>query len=503
MTDNFDSLEAARQELAKRELARRRLMPFIQKFNHSYEPGWVHKDICQRLEKFSDDVIARKSPRLMLFMPPRHGKSEIATRNFPAWHMGRAPQHEIIASSYSGALAMKFSRKARSIVRDPEFSTLFPDTKIDETSASAENWLTTEGGGYLAAGVGGGLTGNGAHVGIIDDPVKNREEAESENTQQNIIDWYTSTFYTRLAPGGGVLVILTRWHDNDLAGWLLREMEKGGDQWEVVVYPAIATKDEKFRKKGEPLHQARYPLEALHGIKRAVGARDWQALYQQNPVSEDGDFFQKKDFRYYRAAELPPLDELSTYTAWDMAIGTQEMNDYSVGVTVGIDRRERIWVLDVVRGQWGSLDLVEQILDTYAKWRSDMTGIEKGVIEMALGPFLETRTKEREMWDFSYTKLATGKRDKALRARPMQGRMQQGMVFFPEDAPWFQDFQNEFLRFPSGVHDDQVDALAWIGQMMQMFNPVPEPPVVKPPSWKDKLSKFITHGDSDNNWRTA
>jgi hypothetical protein len=163
--------EKARAELALRFLTRKRLLPFVERFNPDYQAGWVHKDICQRLEDFSKDVAEKKSPRLMLFMPPRHGKSTLASVAFPAWHLGRNPEHEFISCSYSGSLAMAFSRKVRGLSREDGFKSAFK-TRLDPQSQSAEAWLTTSGGGFVAAGVGGGITGKGAHILVIDDPVK-------------------------------------------------------------------------------------------------------------------------------------------------------------------------------------------------------------------------------------------------------------------------------------------------------------------------------------------
>ena len=200
----------AEKELALRILSRKRLLPFVEKFNPDYHAGWVHKDICKRLEKFSEQVENKESPRLMLFMPPRHGKSTLASIAFPAWHLGRHPNHEFISCSYSGSLAMNFSRKVRHLLREHVYKKIFENTKLDKDSQSVESWNTTTGGGYVAAGVGGGITGKGANILLIDDPVKNREDAESDNNRDAIWDWYTSTAYTRLSPGGDILVILTR-----------------------------------------------------------------------------------------------------------------------------------------------------------------------------------------------------------------------------------------------------------------------------------------------------
>lgn len=491
--------EKARAELALRFLTRKRLLPFVERFNPDYSAGWVHKDICRRLEQFSKDVVEKKSPRLMLFMPPRHGKSTLASIAFPAWHLGRNPNHEFISCSYSGSLAMGFSRKVRQLLREPTYKTAF-QTRLDPDSQSAEAWLTSDGGGYVAAGVGGGITGKGAHILLIDDPVKNREDAESQNNRDANWDWYTSTAYTRLAPGGGVLVILTRWHDDDLAGRLLKAASEGGDHWEVVKYPALAEEDEEFREAGEALHPERYDVEALQRIQKAVGPRDWTALYQQNPVADDGDYFTREMIRYYDPDDID-LDEMRYYAAWDLAIGKRDRNDYTVGMVIGVNEYDQLFVMDVVRGRFDGFELVEQILDLYETWRPSIIGIEKGHIEMALGPFLEKRVRERGLYEAYFKDLKTGRRDKEARARAIQGRMQQGMVFLPRDALFTGPLVAELLRFPNGVHDDQVDALAWLGLMMTEFATY-QAPVVKEASWRDRL-EYLTKPERNRSAMSA
>jgi len=490
----------AEQELAKRILARKRLLPFVERFNPDYLAGWVHKDICQRLEKFSEQVANKESPRLMLFMPPRHGKSTLASVAFPAWHLGRHPNHEFISCSYSGSLAMNFSRKFRQLLREPVYKNVFEKARLDKDSQSIESWQTTQGGGYVAAGVGGGITGKGAHVMVIDDPVKNREDAESDNNRDATWDWYTSTAYTRLSPGGGILVILTRWHDDDLAGRLLKQAEEGADQWEVIKYPAIAETDETFRKYGESLHPERYNVDALEQIRKAIGPRDWSALYQQNPVSDEGDYFSRDMIRYYEDEDIE-YAQLNYYCAWDLAIGQRDRNDYSVGIVVGVDEYDNLFVVDVVRGKYDGFELVEQILDLYETWRPGIVGIERGHIEMALGPFLQKRTRERGLSEAYFKDLKVGRRDKEARARAIQGRMQQGMVYFPKDAVWTGTMVAELLRFPNGAHDDQVDALAWIGLMMTEFATFYERPE-HVPSWRDKL-KHLTKGEKHKSSMSA
>lgn len=478
----FDAAAEAKKELASRELSRRHLLPFIKRNNPAYMPGWVHADICQRLEKFAQDIEDGLSPRLMITMPPRHGKSEIGSKTFPTWYLGRNPSHEVIVTSYSGDLAKDFSRKCRDLMDSDAFKNVFK-TRLSKDSKSVEKWATAQGGGFTAAGVQGPITGRGGHLSIVDDPVKDRAEAESDATRQSIKDWYSSTFYTRLAPGGGILIIQTRWHDDDLSGWLLNEMQdaeremaetgewpEDADRWELIEYPAIATQDEKYRSKGEALHPDRYPIKSLRRIKRTMIPRDWEALYQQRPVSEDGDYFKKEEFRYYAPGESPPLGDLRIYATADLAISSKQSADYTVMIVVGIDRQQNIWILDLRRGQWGSLGIIDQMFDIQTTWEPELFGIEDGQIALTLEPFIIKEEEERHI-SLRYEKLKTRGMDKAQRARSIQGRFQQGRVYMPsaESTPWVPSLKNELLKFPLGKNDDQVDALAWIGIMITLF----------------------------------
>jgi predicted phage terminase large subunit-like protein len=500
----FDPQEEARKELAKRELARRRLLPFVERFQPDYTAGWVHKDICKRLEQFSQDVADQLSPRLMIFVPPRHGKSQISSKSYPAWHLGHYPNHEFMLCSYSGALSMSFSRVVRSVMRDPAYHNVF-DTQLDPDSQSVEAWLTTKGGGLVAAGVGGAITGKGAHVLLIDDPVKNREDADSEVSRQSTWDWYTSTAYTRLAPGGGVLVIQTRWHDDDLSGRLIEAQKAGADQWEIVDYPAVAEHDEPYRKRGEALHPERYDITRLTAIRKAIGERDWFALYQQKPISDEGSYFTKDMFPRYRPHERPPLQDLTIVASWDFAIGQKEVNDWTVCVVAGMDKDMRLWVLDCVRGKWDGYSIVQQIIAVQQRWKPERHGMEKGQILMSIEVFLRKEIETRQMYDLYYEPIAPGKNDKQARARGIQGLMKSGQVLFPDDdtTPWITQLVFECLRFPAGLHDDVVDALAYVGYLYRNMTPQPEPTTPKKPSWKDKLNQYVTYDSTRRRWQQA
>ena len=508
---------AAEKEMAGRVLSRRRFMPFVKRMNDRYDDGWVHRDICARLERFSEDVAAGKSPRLMLLMPPRHGKSELASKNFPAWHLGRYPDHEFIACSYNLSLAMGFSRKVKQIIDDPLYQSVF-ETRLDGNNQSTEEWaIAGKRGGYVAAGIGGPITGKGAHVLVIDDPVKNAEEADSGDAREKIWEWYLSTAYTRLAPGGGVLVIQTWWHDDDLAGRLQQMMANAApdddeiDQFEVVKYPAIATHDEyldpatlgivygapptpnatPLRKKGEALHPSRYDLKKLGKIRAlnrkgdGTDGRWWSALYQQNPVPDDGSYFTKDQFR--RGA-IPHKSRAKVYIAFDFAISEKKQNDYTVG-SVGLqDDDDHLHVADLIRFKSGdAFFIVESILNLTAKWYSSslILGFEDGQIYRTIHTLLMKRMRERRMYPaIQVLKPIT---DKMARARALQGRMQQGMVSFNDQGDWYDVVRAEMLRFSVGVHDDCVDSLAWMATLAVGAEPPQKPKGVVMKSWKDKL----------------
>lgn len=492
---------AVKIELARREMARRSLLHYTLRNVPGYQPGWVHREICEKLEKFREDVLAGKSPRLAIFMPPRHGKTELV-RQFISQTLGQHPHLEFITCSYAASLQEDNSKQIQNLMRTGEWKALFPGILLDPKRQAVSDWkLQGHPGGMLAVGVGGPITGRGAHVLVIDDPVKNREEADSEVSRQSTWNWYTSTAYTRLMPGAGVLVIQTRWHDDDLSGRILRQQEQAQkimnetgewpsdiDRWEVIEYPALAFEEEEHRQPGMALHEERYDTTALKRIKRTIGPRDWAALYQQNPVADEGAYFKKDNVHYYDSRP----NRLNYYTAADLAISKKESADYSVVATVGVDEHERYWLVDLRRGRWDSEEIIDNLIQTYHQWKPKTIGIEAGQIEKAIGPFLDKRIREERLYSMYVEPLPPGRRDKEMRARPLQGLMGQKKFFIPRNEAWTEGLVRELLRFPTGVHDDQVDALAWIGQMIQSITPaqLPRPPVRK--SWKDNLHKFIT-----------
>ena len=264
----------------KQELSRRNLCDFVTYTMPNFQHGWFNRIIAQELQQFYFDVMAGKQPRLLIQAPPRSGKSELFSRRFPAWAFGQNPDLQMIAASYSADLSSRMNRDVQRIIDTEEYAAVFPNTSFGgRTSASIvsnKNIRNSEifeiaghKGSYRSAGVGGGITGMGADIAIIDDPVKDAKEANSQTYRDSVWDWYTSTLYTRLSPKSGILLGMTRWHEDDLAGRLLVDMQNGGDQWRVVSFPAIAEQDEENRNEGEALHPERYNLEHLSKIKKS------------------------------------------------------------------------------------------------------------------------------------------------------------------------------------------------------------------------------------------
>lgn len=867
------------QVLAKRILARRRLISFIEEFHPGYKAGWVHRDVCRRLENFKDQIEKGLHPRLMLFLPPRSGKSEIVSKMFPAWLMGHHPDWEQVISSYNQDLPTGFSRQIREIVQLPEYRALFPKVTISKDSRSVERWNTTRKGQLLAVGRGSGLTGKGFHCmplktkvettlglrtldsliragqeapdvlsfngtqivrrkirafytreveevyrvtastgdfeatgehpicvniergkpvfrrvddlqegeklvvidpktteihedvgelpcmrdkvhkadvevqsgknrlrehvthmlkhlfsackapegkvhprmrrvwegfckstrqlkeqvsllfkrvqqqtpqqdvsgdapphvqfggaevlamrhevqpresegvcgedeepvlqqgmlrslvnwspypegyraewgsilprrvqkvestdnegwsllwhlheackrftpqrwgqreqrcgklvadvqelsqsdtqwadfaeitriekihgtitvcdlevekdhnfiiqnnflsincGIIDDILSNSEESDSELIRQRTWDWYSSTFYTRQHPGGGICLLMTRWHDADLAGQLIEQMKtlrKEGipeaqiDNWEIISYPAIATGDEyinqdgtitevprkgqkfiKVRSKGDALHPERYDEAYLKKVKTTIQPRHWSALYQQNPVPDEGAYFRKAMFRHEEMPNHSTWGAMRRVVVADLAIGERQVNDWTVFCVAGLDFYDQIHILDIIRFRGDAQKIIDTALDLCKKYKPDLLGFEKGVIEMTLmSQFMKT-LRERQKEDralrvaLAQDDMALSpNKDKQARSRPLQGRMQQGMVYFAQE-PWMEDLEHEFLRFPAGVHDDIVDAVSWAADTLLKMQPPKKPKRMQKKSWKDKLKAHI------------
>jgi predicted phage terminase large subunit-like protein len=406
----------------------------------------------------------------MIFMPPRHGKTELTTKRMSAFIFGKNPDAHIIGISYGADLAWDNSRGIQQIIRTPEYAELFPNTRIGgKHGKESVEMFTIDGrnGYYVAAGIRGPIGGKGASFGLIDDPVKNAEEAESDVYRDGNWAWYQSTFYPRLESPGAILLTTTRWHDDDLAGRLLKHAtQEGGDQWEVLNLPAIAEairhpKDP--REKGEALWPGRYPLTrpdgevgpTLTAIRNTIGPSWFQALYQGDPVPPGGDLFKREWFQIVQPSAVP-TSNMQWCRFWDAA-GSQDAGDYTAGVKMGWHFPTKTsYFVHVVRGQWstGTVDEIihsTAISDGYAcRVREER---EPGSSGLAV-----INARRKTLVGFDYRGMpATG--EKTLRWKPMAAQAEGNNVKLVA-GPWNAAFLDELVLAPKGKHDDQIDAAA-------------------------------------------
>lgn len=472
--------EAARELLARRK-ARASLIDFTTYTKPEFQVGEHHQRIAEALES----VERGECDRLMIFAPPRHTKSELGSRRFPAWYLGRHPDHQMICATYSGDFALDFGRDVRGIVASGEYSNVFPDVSLAADSRAGNRWHTNAGGISVYVGVGGPITGRGAHVALIDDPFKNRQEADSEVRREMVWKWYTSTLRTRLMPGGAIVLILTRWHEDDLAGRLLA---KNKGEWKVVDLPAIANEG---TPQASALWPAWYPLKELQRIKDDVGPRDWSALYQQRPSPDEGTFFQRDWIRWY---DEPPK-HLHKYICSDYAV-SEGAGDFTEHGAFGVDPDNNIYVLDWWSGQTTSDVWIEALLDMVAAQKPLAAFGETGVIKKAVEPYLIRRSRERKV--FARFEWISRTADKAAMARGFQARASMGKVYLPKSADWAQELLRQMLSFPVGKHDDKVDVCALMGMALDQAHPAIAPQT-KPKKPRDM---YAEDDNDEESWRT-
>lgn len=458
--------------------ARRSLLSFTEYTNPAYQVAPHHRLIAERLEALERGDI----DRLMIFMPPRHGKSELASVRFPAWYLGRNPANQIITASYAHKLAAKFGRQVRNLIATREYQQIFPGLTLAEDSTAKDLFNTSSGGVYMATGVDGSVTGSGGDLVSIDDPVKGQQEADSETIQETAWDWYRSDLYTRLMPGARIVVTQTRWNEGDLAGRILESegrVEDGG-QWHVLDLPAI-------NAAGKALWPEWYPLPALERIKEAIGPRAFSALYQQQPQPDEGTFFKRDWFK-----EWDKLPDLRYYGTSDYAV-TDGGGDYTVHRVWGIDASGAIYRVDGWRGQSTSDVWIERKLDLIAKYKPLAWFGEGGVIQKAIEPMLKRRMQERKVW--CRLEWMSSVHDKPTRARSFQAMAASGRVYMERGADL-----SEYLVFPAGKHDDEVDTASMIGRAIDQAHPaiVSAQPKAKP---RDRWNK--RRDDDEISWKVA
>ena len=404
------------------------------------------------------------TPRLMVLMPPGSAKSTYASVLFPPWFMGRNPQMSILGVSNTTDLAERFSRRVRNIVAMREFQNVFEGNGLSADSAAAGNWETALGGEFFAAGMGSAIAGRRADLGLIDDPIKTRQEADSDRIRQSQWDWYINDFLTRLKPGGRQILIQTRWHEDDLGG---RILDREASRWRVIKLPMLAVQNDPLgRAPGERLWPEWFTEEMITTAR--MDTRAWNALYQQEPVPDEGDYFKKENFSEY---DQYPAG-LHVYAASDFAV-TEGAGDFTEHGVFGVDVSGNVFVLDWWRGQTASDVWIERMCDLIRQWKPLVWFGEAGPIRRAIEPFLIKRMIDRS----AHCRLEwlASIHDKEIRARSIQALASIKAIMFPKRADWKADVERQLLQFPSGKYDDAVDVFSLIGRGLEFIAPARKP----------------------------
>jgi hypothetical protein len=443
--------------LIDRALARRKFLEFIKYTSPWFKVSWHHEMIADALERIENGELKR----LMIFLPPRHSKSEMVSVNFPPWVLGRDKNKSIIEASYSDGLAAEFGRQARNIVDSKQYRNIFDTTLAEDSQSKSTNGR----GKYNALGVGGSATGKGADVLLIDDPIKNRKDADSFLIRENIFKWYQSTARTRLSPTGAIVLCVTRWHDDDLPGRILSG--ETADDWEIISLPAIATEEEEYRYEGEALWPDQFDEENLLKTKAEVGRYEWASLYQQNPVGVGTEEFKKKYYKYKTAAQVAKI-RTSCFVTIDPAVKEKDNADYTGTVVNRVDC-DNNWYIKSSRKRMASPALIDHIFDIWETEKPDAIGIEETTYLDAVYPFLKLEMVKRNVYPVIYGLKHHGV-NKELRIRGLLPRYEGGKIFHIEGE--CETLEEEQLRFPKGKNDDQVDAEAYQDQIV--IAPEPE-----------------------------
>jgi predicted phage terminase large subunit-like protein len=446
------------------ELARRRLLRFITRTMPTYRAGWFHERLASELQSFLKDVLAKKAPRLIVVAPPQHGKSEIISRRFPAFALGVEPRLRVIAVTYSGDRAGEISRDVQRIIDSQRYHEIFPGTciagqfasttRVKRTDALWEVAGQEQGPAYRAVGVRSGITGGSAEIVLIDDPIKDMAEALSDTIRETIWNEYLASIRTRVQSGGGICVIATRWHQDDLIGRLLA-YEPG--QWKLVHFPAIAEEDEPpYRNAGDALSPERFTLDDLLRFRDNADGKTtryvWSALYQGHPSPPGGGLFKRDDWQFYK--QIPDhFDEI--LQSWDCTFKDTDGSDYVCGGVIGVKGPHK-YILDLVRDRLSFRGTKTAIRTLSGKWPEAYT---KLIEDKANGPAVINDLKD-EIPGFIAVEPEGGK---LARAHAVSGEVEAHNVWLPDatvlHAPWVHDFIEECAGFPTAAFDDQVDML--------------------------------------------
>jgi predicted phage terminase large subunit-like protein len=453
----------------RREMGRRRERTEVQTslcawaVKAGYQPASHHELLIAHLEELEKDD---GPDTLLVFMPPGSAKSTYVNMLFPAWALARDPGRNVITASHSTELAERQGRKTRNLVIAYQQDL---GVSLSGDSQAANRWATTAGGEYFAVGVGVGIAGFRADLAIVDDPFGSREDAESRRMRDRVWEWYGDDLTPRLKPGSKKVIMHTRWHDDDLAGRIMRQLDDIGRPYRKLSLPAQALLGDPLgRTPGQFLwDDDEYGYGAqLRLRQQECDTRTWASLYQQDPVPAGGNYFEPDWIKVSHGS--PARETLSVYGASDYAV-TKDGGDYTVHVVIGLDPRGNMHVLDLWRKQADSGEWIGAWCDLVKKWRPLEWAEETGQIRAALGPMMDAAAREQRAYCVRRQFPTRG--DKAVRAQSIRARMSMRGLYIPHDAPWKKEFEAELLRFPAGVHDDICDSLGLIGQLLDRARP--------------------------------
>jgi len=439
--------------------------------------------MCRKI----DDLLEEKIKRLIISCPPRFGKSEVVLRRLPAYVLGKNPDASIIACSYSADLAARMNRDVQRIIDTPEYADLFPDTRLNAANirtVSQGTYLRNSDlfeivghtGVYRSCGIGGGITGMGFYsIGIIDDPIKNREEAESPTIRNKIWEWYTDTFYTRRENDAAILVTQTRWQEDDLIGRLLESSKnEDADQWEVITPPAMSEEErpdyDQRTEPDQPLWPGKYDAEKLNQIRATVPTYTWLSLYQQRPSSAQGNLFKRENFQYFTDSQLTydlhkgegidkvPKTQCIIFQTCDPAGTAKTSSDFFVLSTWALTPKKELLLLDVFKTKIEGPDHVDFVKAQFQKWHPVGIGFES--VSIGKTTYQNLVRERLPVIDLE------PKGDKFSRALSAAIRLGNKTTYFLQGAHRLNDFETELLHFPNVRHDDQVDTLSQADYML-------------------------------------
>jgi len=437
-----------REKMLEKEKARDTFLGFVNKVWPDFIGGRHHKIMAKAFERVANG----ECKRLIINMPPRHTKSEFASYLLPAWFLGRFPNKKVIQSSNTGELAVGFGRKVRNLVDSEAYKDIFPHLELQADSKAAGRWNTSKGGDYFAIGVGGTVTGKGAHLLIIDDPHSEQEAAlaaTNPDIYDKVYEWYTSGPRQRLQPGGSIVIVMTRWAQRDLTGQVLKAAAgRGGEQWEVIEFPAIMP-------SGNPLWPEFWSLDELKALQDELPNAKWQAQYQQNPIGNESAII-KRDWWQWWEEDDPPQCEF-ILQSWDTAFEKTQRADYSAGTTWGIfsnpkdGNRPNIILLNTYKKRVEFPELKKDVLSEYKEYEPDALIVEKKASGAPL--IYDLRAMGVPVQEFTPSKG----QDKIARLNAVSDIIASGKVWVPRTR-WAEELVDEIAEFPNGEHDDLVDA---------------------------------------------